>query len=123
MRARFQLTNPRLLGKTAEEAARLVGLAILRDTVQLCPVDLGTLAQSYTLVVDKTGDTSATAHVGTNVEYAPYVEFGHGVITPKRASVLRWEKGGQVFFAHRVGAYPPRSHLGEAFKRAQRRYG
>jgi hypothetical protein len=106
MRARFQLTNPRLLGKTAEEAARLVGLAILRDTVQLCPVDLGTLAQSYTLV-----------------EYAPYVEFGHGVITPKRASVLRWEKGGQVFFAHRVGAYPPRSHLGEAFKRAQRRYG
>ena len=121
MRAHFELTNPRLVGLTAKTAARKVGLEILRDTVQLCPVDLGTLAQSYTLEVDG-GHNSATAHVGTNVEYAPYVEFGHGVITPKRKSVLRWEKNGVVHFAKSVPAYPPRSHLGEAFRRARARY-
>lgn len=39
-----------------------------------CPVDTGQLRQSIThQVVDQTGV------VGTNVEYAPYVEYGTGV--------------------------------------------
>lgn len=122
-RVKFILTNPRLIGLTAEQAATKVSLAILRDTTQLCPVEHGNLARSYTMRVTQTGKDSASGQVGTNVEYAPYVEFGHGEIVPKKGKWLRWEKDGKVIFAKRVGPYPPRSHLGEAFRRAQRRFG
>ena len=39
--------------------------------VSKAPVDTSRLKQSITRIVDKT-----SAYVGTNVEYAPYVEFG-----------------------------------------------
>lgn len=37
-----------------------------------CPHDTGRLANSLTHATDRD-----SAYVGTNVEYAPYVEFGH----------------------------------------------
>lgn len=48
-------------------AAILVGGA----ATTLCPVDTGNLKGSLTFVVD-----GREAHIGTNVEYAPYVEYG-----------------------------------------------
>jgi HK97 gp10 family phage protein len=41
----------------------------------LCPVDTGRLRSSITSAVEKEGDTIVGV-VGTNVEYASYVEFG-----------------------------------------------
>ena len=46
---------------------------------QLCPVDTGNLRNSITHV-QVNHDTEA---VGTNVEYAPYVELGHHTSTGK----------------------------------------
>ena len=40
---------------------------------QLCPVDTGNLRNSITHLV-QTGELAA--YIGTNVEYAPYVELG-----------------------------------------------
>ena len=48
-----------------------VGAAAVGYAQDLCPVDTGTLRGSITHAVG--GDT---VEVGTDVEYAPYVEFG-----------------------------------------------
>jgi phage gpG-like protein len=50
---------------------------IHRDAVARVPVDTGRLKGSLTPVVLKQGE-KVTGEVGTNVEYAPYVEFGTG---------------------------------------------
>lgn len=41
----------------------------------LCPVDTGNLRNSISHIVDESGPA---AYIGTNIEYAPYVEFGTG---------------------------------------------
>lgn len=54
-----------------ETALEKVGLAAERYAKLACPVDTGRLRNSITHTHDKN-----TAYVGTNVEYAPYVEMG-----------------------------------------------
>ncbi|MDU7337944.1 MAG: HK97 gp10 family phage protein [Clostridium sp.] len=44
------------------------------DTKQLCPVDTGTLKRSYTSDAVIDGD-NIIGTVGTNVEYAPFVDW------------------------------------------------
>ena len=47
------------------------GLAAEGYAKRLCPVDTGRLRNSITHTTDEN-----TAYIGTNVEYAPYVELG-----------------------------------------------
>lgn len=54
-----------------EKALEHVGLLMERNAKLACPVDTGRLRNSITHTHDKN-----TAYVGTNVEYAPYVEMG-----------------------------------------------
>lgn len=54
-----------------ETALEKVGLTAERNAKLACPVDTGRLRNSITHTHDKN-----TAYVGTNVEYAPYVEMG-----------------------------------------------
>lgn len=44
------------------------------DTKQLCPVDTGTLKRSYTSKAEIDGD-NIIGTVGSNVEYAPFVDW------------------------------------------------
>ena len=53
----------------------LVGELVERDAKLLCPVDLGNLRNSIGHSVD---ETELSVTIGTNVDYAPYVEFGTG---------------------------------------------
>ena len=62
------LTSQSKLGKIVELAA----LEVEAEAKRNCPVDTGRLRNSITTA--KEGKT--TAYVGTNTEYAPYVEFG-----------------------------------------------
>lgn len=48
---------------------------IERDAKLVCPVDTGNLRSSITTSVESDG-SNVTATVGTNVEYAPFVEYG-----------------------------------------------
>jgi HK97 gp10 family phage protein len=50
-------------------------LRIERRAKQLCPVDTGRLRSSISTAIIVDG-RSISGIVGTNVEYAPYVEFG-----------------------------------------------
>ncbi len=43
-----------------------------------CPVDTGLLRSSIHMTPANTSGSRVSAEVGTNVEYAPYVEFGTG---------------------------------------------
>lgn len=54
-----------------ETALEKVGLTAERYAKLACPVDTGRLRGSISHTNDKN-----TAYIGTNVEYAPYVEMG-----------------------------------------------
>ena len=45
---------------------------------KLCPVDTGNLRNSITHKIEL-NDGSGSAYIGTNIEYAPYVELGTGI--------------------------------------------
>lgn len=61
----------------AERGVYRAGLLVEGDAKRLCPVDTGRLRSSITTEI-KYGRNNPIASVGTNVEYAPYVEFGTG---------------------------------------------
>ena len=53
-----------------------------RDAKKLCPVDDGELRGSIEYEI-KESDSVVTALIGTNKEYAPYVEIGTGLYSSK----------------------------------------
>lgn len=59
------------LGPAAEKAFEMIGLQGEGYAKRLCPVDTGRLRNSITHEKD-----SEAAYIGTNVEYAAYVEYG-----------------------------------------------
>ena len=67
--------NTEEIKRIAEVATKValeaVGLQAEGYAKRLCPVDTGLLRNSITHTADDT-----TAYIGTNVEYAPYVEYG-----------------------------------------------
>jgi len=60
------------LGEKLEETAEVVEIHASND----CPVDTGRLQESIDKRVDK---EELTCTIGTDVEYAPYIEFGHKI--------------------------------------------
>jgi HK97 gp10 family phage protein len=59
------------VGAAKQRGLEKVGLTAERYAKALCPVDTGRLRNSISHAVE--GDS---AYIGTNVEYAPYVEMG-----------------------------------------------
>lgn len=70
----LQAAVGRLKIETAADLSRL-GLDIQNRARELCPVDTGRLRSSIR-AVDGKDATGVYVDVGTNVEYAPHVEFG-----------------------------------------------
>jgi len=66
-----------LSGPEMFAAMRNATMAVLRDAKIFAPVDTGRLRASLTPSVDDLGDVIQGV-VGSNVEYAPYQEFGTG---------------------------------------------
>ena len=73
-------SNLYLVNKLSKQAmvnaAISVGLLTTGYAQELCPVDTGRLHDSITHAYNDDGH-QVTLLVGTNVEYAPYVELGH----------------------------------------------
>jgi HK97 gp10 family phage protein len=65
-----------IMNSANEKALELVGEFLRGQAVLLCPVDTGNLRSSITY---KTDATQKMVAVGTNVEYAIYVELGTGI--------------------------------------------
>lgn len=97
--------------RVADAAAQVVMRVadeVLADAVANCPVDTGTLANSFTRTDPDQHRGYVEVEVGTPVTYGPFVEFGtrHSPVPPGRV-----RHGGR------------RPFLGPAVDRARRRYG
>lgn len=118
----FAWTN---VGALALEVSALVGrvaFEIEAEAKTLCPVDTGNLARSIT-TVEQSSAMNPTWVVGTNVYYAPWVEFGRGPVKPVRARMLRWEGKGGTVYAKSAGPAKAQPFLGPALESARARYG
>lgn len=83
-------------------ALERIGDAAVGFAQELCPVDVGTLRGSITK--DIVGEE---VYIGTNIEYAPYIEFGTGIYAENGGRQTPWsymdEKGE---WHHTNGAQP-----------------
>lgn len=61
-------------------ALEIIGLLAEAYAIKKCPVDTGRLRGSISHGVD---EAEQCAFIGTNVEYAPYVEYGTSKMKPK----------------------------------------
>lgn len=61
------------IGSAVGVALEKIGLLAENYAAEKCPVDTGNLRASITHEVDAGGNA---VYIGTNVEYAPYVELG-----------------------------------------------
>lgn len=78
MKVEFQDNSKEVLAAFQEAAVRALekcGLTAEGYAKKLAPVDTGNLRNSISHAVDEQG---YKAYVGTNTEYAPYVELGTG---------------------------------------------
>lgn len=94
-------------------ALQEAGEIVRKDAVLNCPVQTGRLRGSITVNVE-----GNTAEIGTNVEYAPYVEFGTGAKGDKSvAHTTRkswtYYSGGQFFT---TSGHAPQPFLVPAYK-------
>ena len=75
MQFNMELDNSELIINAAysqvQKALKTVGMKAEKNAKKICPVDTGNLRNSITHQNDKD-----TVYIGTNVEYAPYVEMG-----------------------------------------------
>ena len=62
---------------SSEQMLERVGLRILNGTREYCPVDTGRLRSGYQKSDVEHDRRGPYIEVGTNVDYAPDVEFGH----------------------------------------------
>lgn len=92
----------------ALQAATLRGLERVGMQAQgyaqdLCPVDTGNLRNS---ISHKADEKEQAVYIGTNVEYAPYIELGTGIYNPEGRKTpwvykddkgnWRWTRGAQA---------------------------
>ncbi len=77
MGSAFTWTNQGPMKSITREVAFRVALEIERDTKMRCPVDTGNLRRSYvTQPQNGPADMEQVFLIGTNVNYAPFVELG-----------------------------------------------
>lgn len=89
------------------------------------PIDKGGLRGSLTIEGPTVSSDNVEARVGTNLPYALYQEKGTGVyagrgmITPKRAKLLVWKKGGKLIFAKTVRGTSGKFYMSKAHKESR----
>lgn len=117
MQARFA-QSPILMQEVANDTLQAATFIAETAAKQNAPVDTGILRGSIHSDVRNMG-SETVGIVGTNLEYAPYQEFGTGIygpsgspIVPVQASVLAFmSKTGGMIFARSVSGAPARHFM------------
>jgi hypothetical protein len=94
----------RAIRQASMSELRVVGPAAVNRAKILCPVDTGRLRASIRGEAQRTWTLRPRFVVGSDVEYAPYVNDGTGphIIRPRNAQALRFVVDGRVVFARVV---------------------
>ena len=109
------------LEAACQRALEKCGLVAEGYAKKLCPVDTGTLRNSITHTVSDNGERAA--YVGTNSEYAVYVECGTGIYYPggRQTPWTYQDENGDWHLTHGQRAKPfikpAVSEHGEQYKR------
>ena len=90
------------LGRHLEAAMQKAALKIEADAKRLAAVESGRLRSSIGSGVRHEGST-LVASIGTNLEYAVWVERGRGPIEAAPGEVLHFTIDGEEIFTKRVG--------------------
>ncbi|MFC6825669.1 HK97 gp10 family phage protein [Halopelagius fulvigenes] len=107
-----------ILMDEVERAVGDIALLIEREAKKRAPVDTGTLRASIGHVVNAIGEGYFEAIIGTNVEYAPAVEFGRGPVTAD-GKALKFTVDGETIFRKSVGPAKAQPFLGPALHAAE----
>lgn len=128
--------GPELYARPLRDFFKKCGIYVSDRAKELAPVDTGRLRASLTYQVDE-GEPPQQVAIGTNVEYAPYMEFGTGMMSdgPDGPRARHWppadalniwanrhgfSSGAQV--AHIIGmrgGLEPKRYLRNAFEQAR----
>lgn len=76
LEAKFAKLKERTRGEILKNAVRAGALPIQTAAVIKAPIEFGTLKRSIHTEIVNASATHAEAEVGTDLEYAPYQEFG-----------------------------------------------
>jgi phage gpG-like protein len=93
-----------LHGEPMLEGMRNATLLVTRDAKRLAPVDTGRLRASIIPEVRVSGPTQIQGVVGSNVEYAPFVELGTKPHWPPTGALEVWARrhGASAFLVARA---------------------
>lgn len=92
--------------KAVEKALEKIGLVAERYAKEKCVVDTGRLRNSISHQTDED-----TVYIGTNVEYAPYVEFGTGVYAEGGGRATPWSYQDSSGEWHTTSGMRPQPYL------------
>lgn len=100
------------------KAAEMVGGIVEGHAKEYCPVNTGNLRNSITYVFEEDPDhpsneNEVTVIIGTNVEYAPYVEFGHHQEVGRYVPAIKKRLVKEFVAARPFLAPAMNNHLGE----------
>jgi len=84
--------DPKLLAGPLRRFFDRAGITVRNAAAKRAPVDTGRLRASLAYEVDP-APLPLWAKVGTNVEYAPYMEFGTGVFAEGEGGGRHWPPG------------------------------
>jgi hypothetical protein len=99
---------PEMTSRILKDAIGKTAYLIEAKAKGYAPIRNGGLSGSIHVEGPTVTANNVEAKVGTNLKYAPYQESGTGVfagrgmITPKRAKVLAFQKNGKMIFARAV---------------------
>lgn len=116
---------PQLANKAFSRAIGSSAYAVSNRAKAGAPVRYRALRASIHVEGPTITPGNVSAQVGTNLNYAPYQEFGtgiyagHGPITPKRGKVLAWRSGGAWHFARSVRGVKPTHFFKNAIEFSQ----
>lgn len=96
----------KILSQKIKNAANEIGFFITTEAKKRCPVNKGLLRGSIIHEVEEKED-SAIVYVGTNTEYAPYVEKGTGLYAEDgNGRKTPWTYPFEDGFVYTVGQKP-----------------
>jgi HK97 gp10 family phage protein len=92
------------LSRESKEATRRTGIRVQNEARRLAPVDTGRLRSSIVHRVEERGARFYDVSVGTNVNYAEFVEKGtrRHFIRPKNGQYLKFQYMGRTVYTKLV---------------------